>query len=231
MCGRYTVRAHARKLVERFRAEIADAAGIGLFPRYNVAPSQPVPVVIVPSSGVERRLTKMRWGLVPSWSKDANSGIINARSETVATKPSFRNGFKRRRCLIPADGFYEWKAIGEKTKQPFYIRMADEEPFGFAGLWEHWQDANGNELETCAIITTAANELMATIHDRMPVIIDPTDYDRWLDHHDEDTVRVVDLLRPYPADAMIATPVSTYVNKPQNEGPRCVAPIADGAIL
>jgi putative SOS response-associated peptidase YedK len=171
-------------------------------------------------------LAMLRWGPIPSWAKDANIGnrLINARADTVAAKPSFRSAFKRRRCLVPADGFYEWKRDG-KVKQPFFIHRKDEEPFAFAGLWERWENPeDGKEVQSCSLITTEANELMAPIHDRMPVILAESAYDRWLDL-DEPVSDLQSLLKPFPANELAAYPISTYVNSPKNQGPKCIEPV------
>lgn len=226
MCGRYTLKSDAAKLAEVFDARVE----VALEPRYNIAPTQPVPVVRVFDEGGAagpRRLGLVRWGLVPSWADDVSIGnrMINARAETVASRPAFRAAVRYRRCLLPADGFYEWKKLDGRRKQPHLVRMADEEPFAMAGLWEHWQDASGNELESCCVLTTAANEMMASIHDRMPVVLDRSDYALWLDPRVQDAQRVTPLLRPYPAERMMAIPVSTHVNNPRNEDPACVEPI------
>lgn len=172
-----------------------------------------------------RELAFLRWGLVPSWADDPAIGykMINARGETVATKPSFRKAFKARRCLVVADGFYEWQKTDGK-KQPHYIRLKHDGPFAFAGLWEHW-GRDGTEIDSCTIITTDANELMAPIHNRMPVILAPTDYDVWLDPAVEEVERLQPLLRPFPAGEMTAYPVSTVVNSPRNETEECVAAV------
>lgn len=214
----------------------ADFAVMGLVARYNIAPTQPV--LVVREQNGRRESVLLRWGFVPSWAKDVAIGsrMINARSETAHEKPSFRNAFKRRRCMIPADGFYEWQrpaeATGAKTagrcgspRQPYLITMADEGPFAMAGLWEHWQDAEGNELETCTILTTAANELVGELHDRMPVILDPSDYRSWLDTSSEDISVARSLCKPYPAELMMHVPVATYVNSPRNEGSECALPL------
>jgi putative SOS response-associated peptidase YedK len=174
-----------------------------------------------------RQLVLFKWGLVPSWAKDAKIGnsLINARAESVAEKPAFRAAFRRRRCLVVADGFYEWQRTGSK-KQPYFIRLADDRPFAFAGLWEFWEGPDHSALETCALITTGANELMEPIHDRMPVILAPDDYDRWLDPALQTPEQLQPLLRQFPSGAMVAYPVSTHVNSPRNEDPRCIAPAA-----
>ena len=233
MCGRFMlsiVESRLKKLMG------VDFAVTGLVARYNIAPSQPV--VVVREERGRRASVLLRWGLVPSWAKDIAIGnrMINARSETAHEKPSFRNAFKRRRCLIPADGFYEWQKAGTATssggagqrgspRQPYLITMADEGPFAMAGLWEHWQDAAGNELETCTVLTTTANELVGELHDRMPVILDPSDYGAWLDSANEDVTTPRGLCKPYPAELMMHRSVTTYVNSPKHEGPSCAQPM------
>jgi putative SOS response-associated peptidase YedK len=204
-------------------------------PRYNIAPTQPIAAIRLAEDG-QRELTFFHWGLIPSWAKDVKIGsrMINARSETVTEKPSFRAAFKRRRCLIPADGFYEWQKQ-TNGKQPMFIRPAEGEeqpglslpkrPFALAGLWEVWRDPDGSALQSCTILTTTPNELMAPIHNRMPVIIEPEDYDLWL-NPEPDPEQGLHLLRPYPAEKMTAYPVSTVVNNPRNETPDCIQPIA-----
>jgi putative SOS response-associated peptidase YedK len=213
VCGRYVVKTPIKTIAKMHR--VFDAP---LFePMYNVAPTQTVPIVRAKDGG--RELALARWGLIPSWAKDVKTGyrLINARADTVASKPSFRSAFKRRRCLVPADGFYEWQKAG-KGKQPFYIHRKDEEPFAFAGLWEVWENPeDGKEVQSCSLITTEANELMAPIHDRMPVILPASAYDRWLDA-DEPVGDLQSLLKPYPADEMAAYPISAYVNNPRNPG-------------
>jgi len=167
----------------------------------------------------------MRWGLVPSWARDAKSGppMINARAETIATKPSFRTAFKKRRCLIPADGFYEWKRIeGAKVKQPYHIRLANDRPFAFAGLWESRRGEEGDRLESCTIITCEPNTLTAGLHDRMPVILPADLYGPWLDPAIEDADALQGMLQPYPAEEMMAYPITTLVNSPRNESPECI---------
>ncbi len=217
MCGRFTLRTPANQVAEAFgMLPFAD-----LRPRYNIAPSQPVAVIrLTQADG--RELAFLKWGLVPSWADDPAIGykMINARGDTVATKPSFRKAFKVRRCLVVADGFYEWRKSDGK-KQPHYIRLKDDRPFAFAGLWEHW-GRDGQEVDSCTIITTDANELMAPIHNRMPVIVAPTDYDVWLDPAIQEVERLQPLMRPFPAGEMTAYPVSTVVNNPRNELAQCV---------
>ncbi len=216
MCGRYTLKTPLDKLVQQF-----DLTGQSptLSPNYNVAPTQNVAAVM---NG--RRLETLRWGLIPSWAKDDSIGarLINARAETVNEKPSFRSAFRRRRCLIPADGFYEWRRLNG-GKQPYYITLRGGEPFVFAGIWESWSGA-GEDVLSCAIITTRANSLVAEIHERMPVIIPAIAYDDWLDP-EIDAHEALALLEPYPADAMDAYLVSTHVNRPANNDERCVKPL------
>ncbi|MCA9916322.1 MAG: SOS response-associated peptidase, partial [Anaerolineales bacterium] len=189
--------------------------------------TQPVAAIRLDKEG-ERDFTFFHWGLIPSWAKDPTIGsrMINARSETVTEKPSFRTAFKRRRCLIPADGFYEWQKLGS-GKQPMFIRPAEgeERPFALAGLWEFWSDPDGGTIQSCTILTTSPNELMAPIHNRMPVIIEPEDFDLWL-NPEPDPEQGLHLLRPYPAEKMAAYPVSTVVNNPRNDVPDCIQPIA-----
>ena len=223
MCGRYALNITPNQLAQQFQLD-EQPEGIK---RFNIAPTQPVPVVRVNDTG-HRGLAKLHWGLIPSWAKDPAMGnrMINARSETVTSKPSFRTAFKRRRCLFPASGFYEWQKVERPTrKQPTFIRMASDEPFGLAGLWERWQHANGSELESCTILTTHANALMKPIHDRMPVIIQPAEYQKWLDRDLQDHEALSALLRPYAADAMATHAVSAAVNDPRHEGPDCVQPL------
>ena len=221
MCGRFTLTVDP--------AEIADTFGSFTFPtqfapRYNIAPTQPV--LAVPNDA-KNKADFFIWGLIPSWAKDPSIGnkLINARGETVAEKPSFRGGFKYKRCLILADGFYEWKTQpGAKTKTPYFIHMKDRQPFAFAGLWDEWQSPEGSALRTCTIITTEPNELMSSVHNRMPVILDPKDYDLWLDAAPQTPDKLFHLIKPFPADGMSAHPVSTLVNKPGNDRPECVVP-------
>ncbi len=219
MCGRFTLHSRLNLLLEQFAVE----TGPELKPRYNIAPTQNAPVVRVGSAG-SREMALLRWGLVPSWAKDLSIGnrMINARAETVATKPSFRSALKRRRCLVPTDGYYEWKKTG-KAKQPYYIRLSDEKPFAMAGLWERWTDEAGETLETFTIITTDANAATREIHDRMPVILPPADYARWLDSECERSDLLQPLLKPYEASPMRMDPVSTHVNSPRHDDPECIA--------
>jgi putative SOS response-associated peptidase YedK len=221
MCGRFTLAAPTEQLATQFQL----AAAPELAPRYNIAPTQQVAAVRATEGG--RELALLRWGLVPSWAKDPSVGakMINARSETAAEKPSFRSAFKQRRCLIPADGFYEWQQHGG-VKQPFHIRMADGAPFALAGLWELWKTPEGDWLQSCTILTTAANALMEPLHDRMPVILPADQYERWLDPGLRDAGALQALMLPFPAERMVAYPVSRAVNKVGNDGPELVAPAA-----
>lgn len=221
MCGRYTLRARLNQLLQIYGAH----SEVELEPRYNIAPTQDVVAVRASAETNSRELVLLHWGLIPSWAKDPKIGnrMINARGETVAEKPSFRAALKRRRCLVIADGFYEWRKEG-KAKQPYFIRMKDEGPIAFAGLWEHWQ-GNGLTIESCTIITTSANQLMSNLHDRMPVILSGKDIDTWLDPTIEDAETLQPMLDPYPDDEMEAYPVSTLVNSPKNENSECVEPI------
>ncbi|MBK8900866.1 MAG: SOS response-associated peptidase [Anaerolineaceae bacterium] len=228
MCGRFALMTSTEQLAMLFDVpETAVAALPPSVPRYNIAPTQPVAAIRLGENG-EREFTFFHWGLIPSWSKDIKMGarMINARSETVTEKPSFRNAFKRRRCLIPADGFYEWQKQAD-GKQPMFIRPSDgaERPFALAGLWEVWRDPDGSELQSCTIVTTTPNELMAAIHNRMPVIVEPEDYDLWL-NPEPDPEQGLHLLRPYPAEKMVAYPVSTLVNNPRNDTAQCIQPAA-----
>ena len=220
MCGRYTLAAPVNELVEQFDI---DEYPSSITTSYNIAPTQEVAAVIAEDE--KRKLEMLRWGLVPAWADDPSIGnrMINARSETVAEKPSFRKAFKDRRCLVLSDGFYEWRRTPD-GKQPYYIHMKDGSPFAFAGLWESWRDAQ--EIRSCTIITTEANELVGDIHNRMPVILAPEDYSLWLDPDFREREALTSLLRPYPNDAMEAYPVSRRVNSPSNNAPGCIERVA-----
>ncbi|MGG6241904.1 SOS response-associated peptidase [Nodosilinea sp. AN01ver1] len=226
MCGRFSLNQTGEDLAAAFHLKAVPPVA----PRYNVAPTQPVATVVATPEQPEPHFHLLQWGLVPSWAKDAAIGsrMINARAETVAEKPSFRAAFKRRRCLILADGFYEWQRQGDgQPKQPHYIFLKDHQPFAFAGLWEHWHDpVSGGELQTCTILTTDPNELMEPIHNRMPVILPAEDYATWLDpsYYQPQTLQA--MLRPYEAEAMERYPVSKAVNKPQHDAPDCIEPLA-----
>ena len=223
MCGRYTLATPDDSLAELL--DLPDPPA--LEPRYNIAPTQPVAVLRAPPDRDVRQIEMLRWGLVPSWAKDPAIGnrMINARSETVNQKPSFKAAFRRRRCLVPADGFYEWQRL-KRGKQPYYIHLVDGGPFAFAGLWEEWADPDGSVIETCTILTTSANELMADLHDRMPVILDRSAYELWLDATVQDTRILVPLLRPFPSERLAAHPVSTWVNSPRNDDQDCIKPVS-----
>lgn len=221
MCGRFTLAVDRATLRESFpQFEVPE----GLTPRYNIAPTQLVPVV--PNNG-ENKVEFFNWGLVPSWAKDPKFGnrMINARSETLAEKPSFRTAYRRRRCLVLTDGFYEWQKIpGRKSKQPVHIRMQDDAPFAFAGLWEYWEK-DGSEILSCTIITTSPNDLLEPIHNRMPVILPRDAYEVWLDPAERQPDELQGLLVPYPSEEMKAYPVSTQVNSPKNEAPELIVPL------
>ena len=223
MCGRFTLTADPADLREVF--EWVNFGNAEMTPRYNIAPSQPLAVV---ANTGENKLDFFTWGLVPFWAKDPSIGsrMINARSETLAEKPSFKNAFKRRRCLILADGFYEWqKTPGEKSKIPTFIHMKDGKPFAFAGLWEEWNSPDGSQILSATIITTSPNELMAPIHDRMPVILPASTYEKWLTPGEANTHELRSLLHPFDADLMAAYPVSRMVNNPRNDSPNNIQPI------
>ena len=220
MCGRYTL-VNLAQLTDLF-PWITEPPPEQAVARYNIAPSQPILAV---ANDRADRYDHFLWGLIPSWAKDPKIGqqMCNARAETIAEKNSFKNAYRRRRCLIPADGFYEWKLNADgKTKQPMYIRLRSGRPFPLAGLWEVWQDDAGNEVRSATIITTQPNELMATMHDRMPVILHEKDQHRWLDRAEHQAGDLDDLLVPYPAELMEAYPVSKQVNSPRNEGPELI---------
>jgi putative SOS response-associated peptidase YedK len=226
MCGRFTNLMSYRKLVELYRVTEPEI-GPGepepeLKPRYNVAPSQLCPVVRLNAEG-GRELAMLRWGLIPAWAEDPKIAYstINARAETVHEKPAFRAAFRKRRCLVPADGFYEWKAMGE-AKQPFRITMKGGEPFAMAGLWERW-DKSGDAIESFTIIVTQGNAVLKPIHDRMPVILHPDTWDAWL--ASKDTAIPMALLQSYPAAGMTAYPVSKRVNSPRNDDPEVIEPL------
>ncbi|MCA9868126.1 MAG: SOS response-associated peptidase [Anaerolineae bacterium] len=220
MCGRFALAATGEEVAEHYQlSEIPFVV-----PRYNIAPTQPVAAVRLNASEA-REFTHFQWGLIPSWAKDPSMGsrMINARAETVADKPAFRAAFKRRRCLLPATGFYEWRKMNGH-KQPMYIREAGGGLVSLAGLWEVWQSADGGQLETCTILTTTANALMEPIHDRMPLILDSQDYDMWLSP-DTPADQLNHLLRPFDPAHLLAYPVGTAVNKPQNDTPDIIEPV------
>jgi putative SOS response-associated peptidase YedK len=225
MCGRFTLTLTPEETAQLLALDAALNAELGLRPRWNIAPGQDLPAAVQETPDTPRSLRNLNWGLVPSWSRGSADGIrpINARSETVADKPSFRDAFRRRRCLVPADGFYEWRRQGGR-KQPWLIRLKDEPGFAMAGLWESWTPPAGPALHTCALLTTEANDLMRPIHDRMPVILHRADFEQWLTTPPDAAPGLRNLLRPYSADLMTAWPVSPLVNTPHNDGPQLAEP-------
>lgn len=196
----------------------------GFAPRFNIAPTQAVAAIRANplKGGVDRQFAWLRWGLIPSWAKDPSIGarMINARAESVAEKPSFRSALRRRRCLLVADGFYEWQRKG-RQKQPYFIHFRDDRPFAFAGLWETWEGPDHSLIESCTLLTTEPNGLMKPIHDRMPVILTPQHYAPWLDPAVQTAADLLPFLRPYPGDDLEAYPVGSYVNSPAHDDPRC----------
>lgn len=224
MCGRYTLSSPTDLLADLLELDsVPDLA-----PRYNIAPTQEAAVVRVTGETGARTLDLLRWGLIPFWSKDPGIGnrMINARAETVGEKPAYRTSFKRKRCLVPADGFYEWQATGG-PKQPFYFRFEGGGPFAMAGLWDRWEKGEGEPVETYTILTTEPNEVVAPVHRRMPVILDRETMAIWLDPAIEDAERLTPLLGPFPAAGMEGFPVSTFVNSPGNDTPRCIEPLTE----
>jgi putative SOS response-associated peptidase YedK len=225
MCGRFVITSPAEAMASAFSTTNPLP---NIRPRYNAAPTQSVPVVPRDAEAHARHLETFRWGLIPFWAKDAKIGytMINAKAETVAEKPSFREAFKSRRCLIPANGFYEWKKLDAKTKQPHAIVMKDRAMFAFAGLWERWKDKESGEVvRSCSIITTTPNEVCAPIHDRMPVILEPESYGKWLGEEETEPLRVLMMLKPYPADRMEAYPVGSEVGNVKNDHEGLVRPL------
>ncbi len=224
MCGRFVSSSSPEQIAQYFDVDAMDEKLLERGPNYNTAPTSEV--LVVREDGTTRRLEAFRWGLVPSWAKDLSIGsrMINSRAETVATKPSFRKAFATRRCIIPVDGFYEWKAVpGEKKKQPYYIHRPDDEPFAFAGLWEQWRGPKDqppleDPIRTCSIITTEANSKMAELHDRMPVILPQAAWGEWLSTEDQDTETLGKFLVPAPSKLITFHPVSTEVNNARNRG-------------
>ncbi len=222
MCGRYAI----TTAPEAIRRLFGYPEQPNFPPRYNVAPTQPIPIVRL--DGGERHFALVRWGLIPSWVKDPRtfSLLINARGESVVDKPAFRAAMKRRRCLVPADGFYEWKRVGA-GKQPYFIRLKSGQPMAFAGLWETWTGPNGEEMETAAIVTTSANRTLAPIHDRMPVILPPEQFDFWLDCAEVDAKTAAALIMPARDGLLEAYPVSTAVNRIANDSEDLIKPVSE----
>ena len=220
MCGRFVLENSPEQLTKVYRLSNTP----DLSPRYNIAPSQPVAIVRQHNGG-ERELALVQWGLIPSWSKDPKISykMINARSETVQDKPSFKQAFRSRRCIIPASGFYEWDKAGKETI-PHYIHLRDGDVMSLAGLWERWKSPEGQELETCTILTTAANSLVKRLHERMPVILHREEFDLWLDRDVDDVNRLAELFHPYPADQLEEYVVTKEVNSPSNDYPGCLVP-------
>jgi putative SOS response-associated peptidase YedK len=220
MCGRFVLTADLQAIQQSFDLLTLPAQ---FQPRYNIAPTQPVAVITNEKS---RELTFYRWGLIPSWAKDDSMAarMINARSETAAEKPAFRSALRRRRCIIPADGFYEWQQHG-KDKIPFFIHRQERQIFGMAGLWEIWQEPGGGEIRTCTILTTEANTFMKNYHERMPVILRREDYRLWLSPNEEPAGLLTGLMRPYAEDDLVAYPVSKAVNRPGNDSPELIRPL------
>jgi putative SOS response-associated peptidase YedK len=224
MCGRYTLHHTLKEIEERFGVEAIEKL---ISPRYNIAPSQTVPVIRRAQSGEDlREMAGCKWGLIPYWAKDPKIGnsLINAKAETIADKPSFKQAFARRRCLIPADGFFEWKKRGKEPSQPIYVRKRDGGLFALAGLWEAWETPDGETLESCTIITVEPNELISKIHHRMAAILNPDDEATWIDPQSkiDDLPR---LLRPYESDDLEAILVTRAVNSPAHDSPDCIAPV------
>jgi putative SOS response-associated peptidase YedK len=222
MCGRYVLK---RKDLEALMEQLGVKDPREFVSRYNIAPSTMVPAIRPTVDGNGREAVGLQWGLVPWWSKDPRSGakLANARSEGIATKPAFREALRKRRCVVPASGFYEWQTIG-RLKQPWLFQMQDESPFVFAGLWERWNSADGVELQTCSLITTSANEVVSPLHDRMPVILRGPTIDTWLNPAIAEPAQLDPLLKPLPGAEIKATPVSPRVNSVRNEGPECIEP-------
>jgi putative SOS response-associated peptidase YedK len=222
MCGRFTLTVNPAEVQETFSPYTFPQK---FAPRFNIAPSQPV--LVIPNDD-QNTADFFIWGLIPMWAKDPAIGnkLINARGETLEEKPAFRSSLKYKRCLILADGFYEWKgAEGKKVKTPFFIHMKDRKPFAFAGLWDSWNSPDGSLIKSCTIITTEPNELTGIIHNRMPVILHPRDYAKWLDPSPQTPDQLKPLIKPYPAELMDAYPVSTLVNTPANDTPELVVPV------
>jgi len=223
MCGRYRLSRRKQIIEEYFDCNPWDD---DWSPRYNIAPTQPVPVIRQHPKQPVHQISMMRWGLIPNWARDPSiaTGTINAKSETAATKPAFRDPLRLRRCLIPADGFYEWKRTGT-SKQPYCFEGKDGELFAFAGLWDGWKDSNGKWVKTCSILTTTPNAVTSPVHDRMPVILDPGSYDLWLDPGMQNVAAISELLKPYDARVMRCYAVSSRLNHVTNDDAECSRPV------
>lgn len=225
MCGRFSLSQTAEALAQDFHVQTVPEVES----QYNIAPTQMVLAVLYNPDSKQREFKRLHWGLIPSWAKDSKLGskLINARAETVVEKPAFRSAFKHRRCLIVADGFYEWQQQAGR-KQPFYFRLQNQQPFGFAGLWEQWESSAKQSIASCTILTTQPNELVQPFHDRMPVILKQQDYDLWLDPQVQKPEPLQQLLQPYPASSMTAYPVSNAVNNPKYNSQECVREVGIG---
>lgn len=225
MCGRFDLHLPRELLAEIFGINIVQ----DIKPRYNIAPTQQVAVIRITPDGI-KHLDSLKWGLIPSWAKDPHIGsrMINARSETVDFKPAFRTALKHRRCIIPANGFYEWREVGSK-KHPLYVKLRDESPMMFAGLWAYWKSPEYEVIESCTILTTTTNELIKPLHDRMPVILEPKDIDLWLEPNVTDPEQLKPLFKPYPSELMEMYPVSDLVNSPRNDTPDLINPLQENS--
>lgn len=227
MCGRFTLNASPQDVARLF--ELPKVPPVA--PRFNIAPTQQVIAVRLEGSGSRRELAELHWGLIPFWAESTKGAarMINARSETAATRPAFRAAFRKRRCLLPASGFYEWRRR-DGRKEPYYICRRDRAPFALAGLWERWHKGDAPAVESCTVLTTEANALVRPLHDRMPVIIAPEDFGRWLDPEAE-AESLGALLRPCPEEALTTYPVSRLVNSPKNDDPQLIEPVSTGVLF
>ena len=228
MCGRYRLSRRKQLIQEYFETSESETEWS---PRYNIAPTQLVPVIRQHPKEPARELSLIRWGLIPSWAKNSSGAarMINARSETAGTMPAFRDSLRSRRCLIPADGFYEWQGMG-KAKQPYCFEVGENELFAFAGLWDRWKDPAGNPMESCSILTTIPNAMTSTVHNRMPVILDPDCYDLWLDPGLREEVVASEMLKPFDARVMRRYPISSRINHVANDDEQCSQPVKLGPI-